>query len=315
MDILKVSFIIPTYNAEKYLEQCLKSIFNQDYPSDRIEVFIVDGGSEDKTLEIAAKFNVNVLKNPRRIAEYGKFIAFKQSSGVVIALLDSDNVIASKDWLKRMMYPISQDPKILGSESNYLIAKDFTSINTYLNLLIIADPLARMIASRPKLIKSGRFNLKKYNIGDVPVSGANGFLWRREKIEQYLEGHDTFEEGNLLSRIAKSEKVYIANIPGLGIYHYYCISLKDYVNKRKKIASKFLGRKKKKIQTWVDSVNNFWFFISIIYLSTLLGPMIESLFNFVRSGRREWFWHPIVCLITVTVYLRSFLNYYARKFF
>jgi len=53
MEYPKVSILIPTLNAESVLDECLRSIEMQDYPKDKIELIIADGGSKDKTLEIA----------------------------------------------------------------------------------------------------------------------------------------------------------------------------------------------------------------------------------------------------------------------
>jgi len=47
---MKVSVIIPVYNAEKYLEQCLESLLNQTLKE--IEIICVDDGSEDRSVEI-----------------------------------------------------------------------------------------------------------------------------------------------------------------------------------------------------------------------------------------------------------------------
>ena len=50
-----VSVIIPVYNSEKYLEECLKSIINQTYPN--IEIIAVDDGSEDSSLDILEQYS------------------------------------------------------------------------------------------------------------------------------------------------------------------------------------------------------------------------------------------------------------------
>ena len=49
----KITFSIPTYNTASDLPDCLNSIRSQDYPQDKIEIIIADGGSEDDTVEIA----------------------------------------------------------------------------------------------------------------------------------------------------------------------------------------------------------------------------------------------------------------------
>ena len=51
---MKVSFVIPVYNVERYLEQCVDSILNQSYKD--IEVILVDDGSTDKTLDVVQMY-------------------------------------------------------------------------------------------------------------------------------------------------------------------------------------------------------------------------------------------------------------------
>ena len=71
-----VSVIITTKNEEKNIEHCLKSILQQSYPRDRIEIIVVDNNSTDKTKEIVRKYtdkvfdlakevNLNEIKNFR----------------------------------------------------------------------------------------------------------------------------------------------------------------------------------------------------------------------------------------------------------
>lgn len=57
----RVTVIIPAYNSQKTLEACLKSVFNQSYPVDKIEVFVIDNGSKDGSYD---RFNEFQLANP-----------------------------------------------------------------------------------------------------------------------------------------------------------------------------------------------------------------------------------------------------------
>ena len=50
-----VSIVIPVYNSEKYLEECLDSILNQTY--ENIEIIAIDAGSEDSSLDILKKYS------------------------------------------------------------------------------------------------------------------------------------------------------------------------------------------------------------------------------------------------------------------
>ena len=56
----KISIIIRTKNEERWIEQCLKKIFDQDY--NNFEVILVDNNSKDKTLKKAKKFPVKIIK-------------------------------------------------------------------------------------------------------------------------------------------------------------------------------------------------------------------------------------------------------------
>ena len=56
----KVSIIIRTKNEERWLEQCLKKIFNQSYSN--FEVIIIDNNSKDRTIKKAKKFPVKIFK-------------------------------------------------------------------------------------------------------------------------------------------------------------------------------------------------------------------------------------------------------------
>lgn len=50
-----LSFIIPVYNAEAYLKECMESILHQDLSHDRYEIICVNDGSTDRSLELLRK--------------------------------------------------------------------------------------------------------------------------------------------------------------------------------------------------------------------------------------------------------------------
>ena len=49
-----VSVIVPMYNHARYIQQCLDSVYNEDYPN--IELIIIDDGSNDESVEVAKKW-------------------------------------------------------------------------------------------------------------------------------------------------------------------------------------------------------------------------------------------------------------------
>lgn len=69
----KVSIIIPVYNVEKYLEECINSVINQTYHN--IEIIIVDDGSEDRSYEIAKRYirdSIRVIHKENRRTVFSK---------------------------------------------------------------------------------------------------------------------------------------------------------------------------------------------------------------------------------------------------
>ena len=73
----KFSIIMPTLNSEKTIEHALKSIREQEYDQELIEILVVDGGSSDCTLSIAQKYNAKILHNKKKLPEIAKEIGFR----------------------------------------------------------------------------------------------------------------------------------------------------------------------------------------------------------------------------------------------
>src|SRR5690554_8159777 len=63
-DDVFVSLIIPVKNEGCYIRNCLDSIFDVHYPKDRMEVILVDNGSEDNTIELASQYPVRIISAP-----------------------------------------------------------------------------------------------------------------------------------------------------------------------------------------------------------------------------------------------------------
>lgn len=303
-----VSFIIPTLNAGEYLEKCLKSIQAQDYAAEKFEVIVIDGGSQDKTIQIARQFGAKILKNSHKDAESGKAIGIKTALGEIIALLDADNQLVSTDWLSRMIQPLSQNPELFGVESNYFVKKGDSLINQYCMLLHIADPFARFLAPKLKVIKKG--NYLEFQIDPIfpyPL-GANGFLWRRSVIDAVGEVNGKFEESDFSARALKRGFTKFARVPGAGIYHDHVRNIYDFLGKRFKIGNKFLNRRQEGKSTWISAGHRQKFLLGVLYCTTLIGPLVESLKEYRRTHKTAWLLHPLMCFLTVTIYGFVFLQ-------
>ncbi|MHA1378982.1 MAG: glycosyltransferase [Candidatus Helarchaeota archaeon] len=83
-----ISVIIPTYNEEENIRKTISYIKNQK-TSLTFEVIVCDGGSTDKTMEIAQKY-VRVIKSPKKGKAFQMNYAVKRSNGKILIFLDAD---------------------------------------------------------------------------------------------------------------------------------------------------------------------------------------------------------------------------------
>src|SRR3989344_7509632 len=134
----KVSFVLATYQGERTIKKCLDSIFSQDYPKNLMEVLVIDGGSKDKTLEIAKNYSVKIFNNPKKHSEgegMGKAQGFNKSKSDYVIFTDQDNVLLSKDCINNLLKPLLNDKDIWISGSKITVVKDDNLINRYLSIV------------------------------------------------------------------------------------------------------------------------------------------------------------------------------------
>lgn len=91
-----VSVVIPAFQSETYLEQCLFSVVKQSYPS--MEVIICDGNSSDKTWEIAGRF-AEKYGFVKRIRQTGKGVSNARNEGMEEAVGEYIQFVDSDDFL------------------------------------------------------------------------------------------------------------------------------------------------------------------------------------------------------------------------
>ncbi len=99
---MKISIIIPVYNAESYIETCLDSILLQSYKD--YEVWIINDGSSDMSGEICDGYanrhrNFNVIHNSNHGVSFSRNLGISKSKGEYLLFVDSDDYI-NEDTLK-----------------------------------------------------------------------------------------------------------------------------------------------------------------------------------------------------------------------
>src|SRR3989344_7265156 len=94
---MKLSIIIPVYNAEKTLKPCLNSIHK--YAPKNSEVIIVDDSSKDNSINIAKKFKAKIIKLKKNSgAAAARNAGIKRAKNDIILFIDSDMIITENSF-------------------------------------------------------------------------------------------------------------------------------------------------------------------------------------------------------------------------
>ncbi|ABD39896.1 glycosyl transferase, family 2 [Methanospirillum hungatei JF-1] len=106
-----ISIVIPSFNEEERIERCLVSLVQQDFPREEYEIIVVDGGSKDKTREIAEKYADLVFIQTSPKVGGARNDGALRARGEIIATTDADTILPP-DWLSRIRQDFL-DPEVV----------------------------------------------------------------------------------------------------------------------------------------------------------------------------------------------------------
>ena len=122
--MVKISVIIPVYNAEKFIEKGINSILNSTYKD--FELILVNDGSKDKSLEILKKYEkkypkiIKVFTQNNQGVGAARNLGIKNVSGKYIFFLDSDDWI-EPDYLFKLYRDIKENDIVISGFKSYNI--------------------------------------------------------------------------------------------------------------------------------------------------------------------------------------------------
>lgn len=126
---MKISVIVPTYNEERDIEDCLKSLAKQNHKD--FEVIVVDDGSRDDTLKVirgfqSSVFSLQLLWQSHKGPGAARNLGVKKARGEVLVFVDADMTF-DRDFLKRLVQPI-EEGKIKGTFSKEEYVSNWDSV-------------------------------------------------------------------------------------------------------------------------------------------------------------------------------------------
>ncbi len=171
-----ISVIVPVYNVEKYLEECLDSIQNQTYSN--IEVILVNDGSLDNSKDICEKYckedsRFKLINQANQGQSAARNHGVAASTGEFIAFVDSDDIIR-QDYLEVLIRYLSEEVDIV--ESQFTVHKKEFFNENYKEINVIFE------GDSEEAVKA----VPKHVLSVNPVTK----LYRKSVVEAvpYLEG-------------------------------------------------------------------------------------------------------------------------------
>ncbi|HEV2339134.1 MAG TPA: glycosyltransferase family 2 protein [Patescibacteria group bacterium] len=320
--IFTISVIIPTYNSEKTLGKCLTAIRNQDYPQNKIEIILGDGGSTDNTKKIAKEFRAKVISVPthKQNAEFNRGVAYNTARGELVLVVDHDNFLPNKKWLQEMIVPLNENPNMVATTTCYYhYNRSYGLLDRYFALFGTSEPLPyylhkadRMPQTAKKWVLTGKAEDKgRYYLvhfekdpRKIPSVGTNGCLMRRDIVNKFAdirpEYHypidvmvDVIQKGHNEFGFVKNSIIHLTGSRGiLSFLRRRILFVEQYA----------IAEKSKRRWGVYMKGDNYELLKFVFYSITFIKPLWDSCRGFAQIADVAWFLQPIMCIGTTFFY-------------
>ena len=317
-----ISVYMATLNAQATLEECLSHLALQDYPKDKIELVVGDGGSTDSTISIVEKYGGKVFANPLKTAESGKAVALREAKNELALTLDSDNFLPDNEWLRKMVAPFTDAEIMLSEPIKYTWRREGGYIERYCALIGMNDPVCLFLGNYDRwnyLTKKwtevpheekdlgGYLKIKLTKKG-IPTVGANGTIFRTAFLQKINTGKYLFDIDVIAKEIFEKGFIHIAKVK-VGIIHTFCeANFGKFIRKQKRRIKDYTFHKKNKSRVFdwskfeIGGEASFGLLQFLLYTILIFPLLIQSLIGYSRKKDSAWFFHLPACWVTLIVY-------------
>lgn len=215
-----VSIVVGIRNEERFIEECIESLLNLDYPPDSYEIIIVDGMSTDKTQDIVRRYPVKLLLNERKNVAAARNLGVKNAIGELVAFTDGDCKV-DPQWLKTLVREMQEAP-------------DDVVCFGGPNLIFDTDPIfGRVVGyAQESFLGSGgsaqsKNSAKKHYVSSLPNCNA---MYKKAAIQEVGGFDERFvvgQDGDLNYRIGKKGNRFLY-IPEARVLHHRRGTLKSF---------------------------------------------------------------------------------------
>lgn len=221
-----ISVIIPLYNVEKYIENCLKSFENQKYKN--FEIIIVNDGTKDNSANIVKQYIGKSQMKIKLICQENAGVSAARNKGIInaqgkyLCFVDSDDMVVP-EYLSEMFDAITTNNYNIVICGTKLLAEECNSILTNYN----KQPLEEMKSSEA---------LKKFLFRDISP-GVGSFLVESSVIKDnklsFAEGFQYSEDIEFIFKIFAHSKKIAFTRNQLYLYRIRNTSVMSLVNDKR----------------------------------------------------------------------------------
>jgi len=273
-----VSFAIPTLNSERTLRKCLVSIRAQKYPN--IEIVIVDGYSQDKTLAKARNFTDKIYMCSGSLG-MSRQLSVEKSSGDIIALFDADIILPHPSWLYNVVtWFLTSDKNVASIEVPYLPVPN-------------ASLLSRLYLLHSNLV------VKERAIRGRGCLGGGNSLFLRTRIMEVEMDEQASSTEDLDLAYKLGSKGYSVIIAHEAIFHDTHITFDESIRKEITRAKEFWHRGIRRLTGLTIS--------ELLYEQLILG-FRGMILGLIKDRELAWTLFPIYLLIRIMAYGLVFLT-------
>lgn len=315
-NIPSVSFVVVTLNAAGILESCLRPVANQNYPRDKVEIILSDGGSTDGTLTIARKYGCRIINNKEVLAEPGVNLGLEKAKNEICFILAADNEIVGRDWIRKMVKPFA-DPNVMAAFPKHVNSPSDNWLTKYFN--VFTDPFDHFVYGNAAnartfhrvyktLQKTEDYVVFDLTVKDHPILAfAQGFAVR--KGFKRSKGMEDDDMAPIMTMIAQKKK--FAYVYSAGLCHHTIKDFAHFIRKNKwAIDNSLIGKSYgfNTRQKYLSFSRKLKIYLWPFYAISFIFPLLNSIRGAIIDKEELWLYHPIMSFAVAYIAMMEFLK-------
>ena len=179
---MKLSIVIPAYNEEKFIGDCLNSILHEIHGKNYdLEIIAVNNASTDRTREIIASFpKVKLVDEPAKGLVKARRAGFKASRGELVANLDADTRM-THGWFDKVFSEFSKNEKLVGLSGPFIyydLSKNArAAVRAFYYIGFFSYLLNRYILGVGSMLQGGNFVVKRTALEAIGGFNSDFDFW------------------------------------------------------------------------------------------------------------------------------------------